>query len=446
MTTPRKLKNTDAPLAPPPACAAATPGTGPDREEERWLQPLFLGRQPIFDRALTVQGYELLFRASDTDRAEFADGDSATADTIVNALLEFGLEHVIGDRRAYINVTRAFLTGANVLPALGTRLVLEVSEHHMADQEIVAALARRVTEGYTIALDGFVFDERKLPFLEQAQVVKTNVREFARDELLREVSRLRAHAGGAKLVAANVETDEEFKYCRSLGFDLFQGYFLGRPGVISGRRLPADRIAILKLLVRLQDPDLQIQELEGIIEQDVALSYRVLTYVSSAYVGLGRVIESVRHAVRLIGIEQIRAWAAMFALCRLDDKPPELVRIALVRAKTCEFLGYALRRGNAEQLFTAGLFSTLDALLDRPLREILASLALEKGLAVSLLEKTGPVGEVLACVLAWERGDWDEATAVGLDKGAIGNAHYEATLWLERHSHLFTGAHPPRRQ
>lgn len=445
MIKPHKLKSSDAPLAPSPAGAAAAPGTAPDRQEERWLQPLFLGRQPIFDRALTVQGYELLFRAGDTDRAEFADGDRATADTIVNALLEFGLEHVVGDRRAYINVTRAFLTGANVLPALGARLVLEVSEHQVADHQIVAALARRAAEGYTIALDGFVYDERKLPFLEQAQIVKTNVREFTRNELLREVSRLRAHTSGAKLVAANVETDEEFKYCRSLGFDLFQGYFLGRPGVISGRRLPADRISILKLLVRLQDPDLQIQELEGIIEQDVALSYRVLTYVSSAYVGLGRVIESVRHAVRLIGIEKIRTWAAMFALCRLDDRPPELVRIALVRAKTCEFLGYALRQGKAEQLFTAGLFSTLDALLDRPLREILASLALEKGLADALLEKTGPVGEVLACALAWERGDWDEATKVGLDKSAIGNAHYEAILWLERHSHLFAGAHPPRR-
>ncbi|MCG3203248.1 MAG: Cyclic di-GMP phosphodiesterase CdgJ [Gammaproteobacteria bacterium] len=446
MFKPHKLKTTGAPTAPPPPCSADTPGTGVNREEERWLQPLFLGRQPIFDRALTVQGYELLFRASDTDRAEFADGDTATADTIANALLEFGLEHVVGDRRAFINVTRAFLTGANVLPSLGARLVLEVAEHQMADQEIIAAIARRAEEGYTIALDGFVFEERRLPFLAHAQVVKTNVREFTRNDLLREVSRLRAHANGARLVAVNVETDEEFKYCRSLGFDLFQGYFLGRPGVISGRRLPADRISIMKLLARLQDPDLQIQELETIIEQDVALSFRVLTYVSSAYVGLGRVIESVRHAVRLIGIERIRTWAAMFALCRLDDKPPELVRIALARAKTCEFLGYALRQGKPEQLFTAGLFSTLDALLDRPLREILASLALEKGLAGALLEKTGPIGEILACVLAWERADRDEATRVGLDKGAIGNAHYEAILWLERHSHLFAGIHPPRRQ
>lgn len=446
MFKPYKLKTTDAPPAPPPPCAAETPGTGTDREEERWLQPLFLGRQPIFDRALTVEGYELLFRASDTDRAEFADGDTATADTIANALLEFGLEHVVGDRRAFINVTRAFLTGANVLPSLGARVVLEVAEHKMADPEIMAALARRAKEGYTIALDGFVFEERRLPFLTHAQIVKTNVREFTRNDLLREVSRLRAHASGARLVAANVETDEEFKYCRSLGFDLFQGYFLGRPGVISGRRLPADRTPILKLLARLQDPDLQIQELERIIEQDVALSFRVLTYVSSAYVGLGRVIESVRHAVRLIGIDRIRTWAAMFALCRLDDKPPELVRIALARARTCEVLGYALREGKPEQLFTAGLFSTLDALLDRPLREILASLALEKGLADALLEKTGPIGEILACVLAWERGDRDEAVRVGLDKGAIGNAHYEAILWLERHSHLFAGIHPPRRQ
>jgi EAL and modified HD-GYP domain-containing signal transduction protein len=158
------------------------------------------------------------------------------------------------------------------------------------------------------------------------------------------------------------------------------------------------------------------------------------------------VIESIRHAVRLIGIEQIRTWAAMFALCRLDDKPPELVRIALVRAKTCEFLGYALRQGKTEQLFTVGLFSTLDALLDRPLREILATIALEKDLAAALLEKTGPVGEILACVLAWERGDWAEATKVGLDKSSIGNAHYEAIVWLERNSHLFSGIHQPRRR
>jgi EAL and modified HD-GYP domain-containing signal transduction protein len=446
MTKPHKLKNTDEPFEAGLHGSAAMSEAGSEAEADRWLQPLFLGRQPIFDRALTIHGYELLFRASDTDRAEFADGDRATADTIVNALLEFGLEHVVGDRRAFINVTRAYLTGASVLPALGSRLVLEVSEHTGADQELIAALQRLVSEGYTIALDGFVFDEGTLPVLGLAQMVKTNVRDFTRNELLHEVSRLRAHSNAARLVAANVETDEEFKYCRSIGFDLFQGYFLGKPGVITGRRLPADRISILRLLARLQDPDLQIQELEAIIEQDVSLSYRVLTYVSSAYVGLGRVIESIRHAVRLIGIEQIRTWAAMFALCRLDDKPPELVRIALVRAKTCEFLGYALRQGKAEQLFTVGLFSTLDALLDRPLREILATIALEKDLAAALLEKTGPVGEILACVLAWERGDWAEATKVGLDKSSIGNAHYEAIVWLERNSHLFSGIHQPRRR
>ncbi len=407
-----------------PCAAAPTPGVS--------ARQIFIGRQPIFDRDLQVYGYELLFRDGKANSAEVLDGDQATAQTLVNGIMDFGLEQVVGNRLAFVNLTRGFLLDRGRLPAMQTRLVLEVLEDISPDAEILAALQQLAARGYTIALDDFTYREELLPLVRSAQIIKLDLPQIGIEALPTHVERLRPY--GLRLLAEKVETHEQFELCKSLGIDYFQGFFLSRPVTLARKRLPANKLAVLQILAKLQEPNTGIGDLERLISTDVSLSYRILRFVNSVQFATGRQIDNIRRAIVMTGLSQIRTWVSLIMLSKLDDKPTELIRIALVRARLCELLSKRLALASPETCATAGLFSTLDALLDQPLAEILSSLPLNSEIASALLEGRGRIGEVLQCALACERGDWEAASRLGLAEQVLSSTCLEAIGWAEANS------------
>lgn len=399
--------------------------TEPAQDSHSALRAL-LARQPIFDRDLNVYAYELLFRSDEQNQAVFTDGDAATSQTIVNAFLELGLDQVVGDRLAFINLTRKFLTNPEILVSLKKRVVLEVLEDIDPDQEVVTALRRLFIAGFSIALDDFVFRDEMYPLVRLAHIIKVDVRQWSPAELAAQVAKLSRY--GSALLAEKVETHAEFDYCKELGFRYFQGYFLSRPNIVQGARPPTNKLAILELVSKIQDPDIELHELERIIKHDVSLSYRILNFINSASAGMTQRVDSIRDAILLTGLRRIRIWVSMLLLCKLDDKPSELLRTALVRARMCELLG-----GDApEQFFTVGLFSTLDALLDCELPQAVAALRLEGSLTDALLSHRGVTGEALASVLAWERGEVEQAIRLGYPMEILRQAYVDALLWADQ--------------
>lgn len=407
-----------------PGAAAPTPGV-PARQ-------IFIGRQPIFDRDLRVYGYELLFRDSQHNAAGVTDGDQATAQTLVSGIMDFGLEQLVGNRLAFVNLTRNFLLEQDRLPAMQQRLVLEVLEDIRPDPEILTALQQLAGRGYIIALDDFTWREELLPLVRWARILKLELPQIGIDALPRHVERLRPY--GLRLLAEKVETHEEFELCKSLGIDFFQGFFLSRPVTLARKRLPANRLAVLQILARVQDPNASMGDLEKLISADVSLSYRILRFVNSVQFATSRPIDNVRRAIVMTGLSQIRTWVSLIVLSKLDDKPAELIRVALVRSRFCELLGTRLALASPEACATAGLFSTLEALLDQPLEEILSSLPLNAEIAAALIEGGGRIGEVLRCVLACERGDWDAAARLGLEERVLSSTNLEAIAWAEANS------------
>ena len=226
---------------------------------------VFVGRQPIYDRRLNVIGYELLFRSHDADRAEFADGDRATSQVILNTFMEIGLERLVGNGLAFINLTRSFILEKHPIPLLNDRVVLEVLEDITVDEELVSALQLLSGRGYKIALDDVVNPRDLGPLLDIADIVKLDLADIERARLGEYADILRQH--NVKLLAEKVETPDVFSICRGHGFDYFQGYFLCRPNVVSGRRMPGIRLSILRLLARLHAPDIDFRELEEISKQ-----------------------------------------------------------------------------------------------------------------------------------------------------------------------------------
>ncbi len=391
------------------------------------MSDIFIGRQPIYDRRQKVYAYELLFRSEQRNVAEFVDGDRATSDVIVNTFMEIGLDNIVGDKLAFINLTRAFFVDENTISLPRDRVVLELLEDIEADADVVAGVTRLRKQGYAIALDDFIYRESLQALVELADIIKIDIMALSEEEIREHVAQLRRHP--LRLLAEKVETREEFELCRELGFDYFQGYFFAQPRIIRGRSLPNNRLATLKLLSRLQDPDITPGELEELIVQDVAFSFRILRYVNSAAVALPRKIDSIQQAVVILGLSALRAWTTLLAMSRIDDKPAELVVTAMIRARMAENLARARKEPDPDAYFTVGLFSALDALMDNTMEEILTQLPLADHIAEALLRHSGPHGKALKCVLAYERGDWENIHCDALDTDEIRQAYLSAVQW-----------------
>lgn len=408
----------------PKASSAPVPESGLPMDQ------IFIGRQPIFDADRNVVAYELLFRSGQRNTATVVDGDQATAQTLVNGIMDFGLDQVVGNKLAFVNLTRNFLLNQDRLPALQGRLVLEVLEDITPDPPIIDALKELVRRGYTVALDDFTYREELRPLIAIAQIIKLELPQIGLDALPSHVERLRKF--NCRLLAEKIETYEEFERCKALGIQYFQGYFLSRPETLSNKRLPANKLAVLQILAKVQDPDATLDELEKLVGADVALSYRILRFANSAQFAVSTKVDTVRRAIVMTGLQQIRTWVSLIVLARLDDKPPELLRIAIQRARLCELLARDLDRKPPESYATAGLFSTLEALLDRPIDEVLASLPLNDDLVAALRDQSGPIGEVLRMVLDGERGDWSACARLGIDTARISALYLSAIEWTEQ--------------
>lgn len=389
---------------------------------------VYVGRQPIFDRDLEVFAYELLYRSGvNGNAAGAASGEQASNQTIVNTFLEIGLDRLVGHRPAAINLTEDFFVETNKLPFSPGQVILEVLEDIPVTPRLVEGVERLSKAGFTIALDDYLYNPSHAPLLELADVVKIDLRRLNRDELADHVRVLRQYP--VELIAEKVETEEELGYCKSLGFDYFQGYFLSRPQVVEGESLPNNRLAVLNLLAVLHDETADAEDLADAINADVALSYKLLKLINSAAFNLPRKIESIHRGVLLIGRRQLASWASMLALNAMSDRPSELLRMAMTRAKMCELLAEKARLSPLESYVTVGLFSALDLLMQRPLDSLIRPLPLSDEVTSALLEHKGQLGEALACALAYEVGDFESCRFADLSTDDIVIANIEAVTW-----------------
>ncbi len=390
------------------------------------MNQIYVGRQAIYDRSLKVQAYELLYRGGAQATHTAFNGDRATLDVLFNTLIGIGLDKVAGSKPAYVNLTRAFILGEHPIPFPPERCVLEILEDIEVDDALIQGIERLKAQGFSIALDDYELKPDHERLLQIADVVKIDLLTVERPRLPHILAQLREY--DVKLLAEKVETQEDFNLCLELGFEYFQGYFLCKPKVLNAQRIPGNRLSILQLLNKLQSPEASLDELVALITQNVTLSYKIMRYVNSAYLALPRQLTSVREAVLMLGQQTIRNLTALMVMNDIYDKPDELVRLSMVRAKMCELL--APDRKVQSMFFTVGLFSTLDALLDAPMSSLLESLPLAVEVKSALLERAGTAGRALEAVIHYERGEW-EAAAGQLEPERLTQAYLESLDWAD---------------
>lgn len=405
------------------------PRTNKDNKATPATNNVYVGRQPIFDRKLNVYAYELLYRAQGQTTAAGAqfDGERATTTTIINTFMEIGLDRLVLNKLAAINLTEQFLLDESRIPFHPKQVILEILEDVEVTPRLVAAVSRLADAGYTIALDDYLYNPAHAPLLHLARIVKIDIRALSREAIQEHVKQLRQYQ--VKLLAEKIETPEEFIFCSNLGFEYFQGYFLSRPQIISAESLPTNRLTVMNLLAVLHNPDSENDDLADAINTDVTTSYKLLRMINSAAFNLPRKVESIQHGVMLLGRRKLASWASMLALSQLDDRPAEILRTAMTRAKMCELLAEATGIKPVESFFTVGMFSALDLLMQRPLPKLLEPLPLSDEITSALLYRKGRLGEALTCVMAYEVADWPNVQFARLSTQEILVANIEAVTW-----------------
>lgn len=391
-----------------------------------------LARQPIFDTELKVVGYELLCRDTSLDYKNPGDSDAASSQVLLNAFTELAIEDVVGKNLAFVNFTRTLLH--NPPPFSRQQLVVEVLEGQKIDPAMLHALKKLRERGFIIALDDFILTSETECLVAYADIIKLDVLVLNAEQLREHLDGIKPY--GIRVLAEKIETYSMFEFCKNLGFDLFQGYFLAKPQIISGRKISENKQSVMQLLSALHDPEAPVDKIERMIASDTMLSFKLLRLVNSAAFGLNREVESLRQAIMLLGFNKLRNWVNLLALSNLSGKPHELSVTALTRARLCELLANKIiGKGRGDSFFTVGLLSTLDAFLDLPLDYLLTHLSLSDPLNQAMLHYEGAEGKILKIVQANERGlwnliDWDYLEEHGVDADTLAELYLETLTWV----------------
>lgn len=398
----------------PTSCDVSPELTGDAGRRVHHFSPArFVARQPILDRSQRTFGYELLFRTTAESLFSTETSDTATKLLLDNVFL-LGLDTVSDGHPVFMNCTRNILTGGMAALLPSERVVLEVLETVDPDDGVVQACVDLKAAGYRLALDDFTLAQFPHPLLPLADFVKVDFRlntTGERGELARQLG-----SKGVHLVAEKVETQEDFEAALGMGYQYCQGFFFAKPKMMTARAVPAFKLNLLRIMREVCQPDFDASRLESAIKAETSVCFRLLNYLNTYAFSFRSEITSIRHALALLGESKVRQWLCLVVETAMgQDKPSELVVTCLIRARCCEQLAKSAGMPVFEtDLFLTGMLSAIDAILDRPLEEILNELNVSHCIRSALIESQGPLHPLIAAVLALEKGDWGKMSEMTL--------------------------------
>lgn len=403
--------------------------------EEPGYESIFFACQPILNQREEQVGYEMLYREAEClNQAVCGDWDEATLKVAACGLI-CAEEHNEYGRKAFVNFSPGAIIGKVPYAIPPENLVVEIQDHPGPARELVDALRSLVADGYEICIDHLDGEYRNPYFPELATWAKYDVLGKSREQVGRDITRIRR--GKPRVIALRVETRDSFLNLKTLGVEYFQGYYFKEPQVISGRKLTSHEASRLRIFREIERDEPDIEDLSRAISADVALSYRLLRYLNSAIFGLRGKIDSIKQALLLLGLLHIRHWLRVVLLTDLlpKGKSRELSVMSVKRGKFFELLA---RRNpglgcQPDRMFLLGLFSMLEGMLDRPMRDIAKELPIDAEQQAALCGEPGLCKSWLDLVTSFEGADWPELNRMiaemGLKTADVAKAYFEAGLW-----------------
>jgi c-di-GMP-related signal transduction protein len=325
-----------------------------------------------------------------------------------NTFFSFGLNEILAGKPGLVNFTRDLIVQKTPLLFPKEHIIIEVLEDIGPEPEVIQSLKEFRKQGFKIALDDFVYDPKFDSMISLSSMIKFDIMATPLDTLEPIIAAIKANHN-TTLLAEKVETHREFEQAKEMGFNLFQGYFFSKPEILSKKDISSSQITKMKLISEAGQEEMNMAKIEDLIKKDLSVSFKLLKFINSAYFNRPTAIDTIKDAMLFLGIDELKKFIHVVVVSDLaDSKPNELIRLSMIRARMCEQCGKMLKtRFTTEELFTIGLFSSMDAILDRSMADILVNLSFSDKIKDALLGQDKQYKQLHALVTSFEKGQWD---------------------------------------
>lgn len=394
----------------------------------------FIGRQPILDAKQQIIAYDLLFRHSATATVPVEDDLRTSARALMNPAPDMGSQWLLGDKLVFINVSEELLQSEFLLMLDPQHTVLEIPVTSTPTEDTLQRLEDLHAQGFLIALDNFVPTVESIKYLPYAQFVKIDIQGLGLDNAGKVAAKLKTLA--PKLIAAHVETPDQYKACKQFGFDYFEGYYFTRCSAAGTKIINPSYASVLDLLNKV-NKNADVKIIEDGFKRDPALSFKLLRYINSVGFGLSCEIQSIRHALIILGTQQLYRWLTLLMVTAGENTTaPALMKTAIIRGRLTEMLGAGFfDQKNRDNLFIVGVFSLLDAMLEMPMDKVLEKVQLPEAITDALSRREGVYGPFLQLAEACESGNGlmieQLAASLQYDPVKVNDSHISALAWAE---------------
>lgn len=393
----------------------------------------YAARQPILDRNKELYAYELLFRDGLENVFPDIDGDEATSRMVEGSQFTFGLDDFLGDKPGFINFTLDTLQKKypSMLPK--EQIVVEILETIQPGKKLLAECQQLKEKGYMLALDDYIHQGVWRHFYPFIDIIKIDFRSTSTDTI-NEIKLALTDFPHIKLLAEKVETNEEFQLALDMGFSYFQGYFFSKPEMMQSKALSPAQMTLAELLYETSKADMDLNKLTQVFQRDVHLSYKLLRYSNSAIFKRRAEIETIKQALVVLGQVELKKFLSLLFTAQISsDKPAELMRMSMTRARFAEGLAQIHGKVDTAKAFLTGMMSLMDAILDEPIESVMSKLPLAKEIKDALVEKKGLLADYIKLIHFYETAHWQEAnqaiTALQLPNEKVPDAYHTAVQW-----------------
>lgn len=404
---------------------------------------VFIGRQPIFNLHEQVVAYELLYRNKNVNSFPDVDSDAATVDVLVNSFLSIGIEEVTKGKPCFVNFTENLLMSSIDEFLDPSQVVIEILEDVPLTPNLVKRVIELKSHGFKIALDDFIL-KGNVPIYDtlfpHIDLIKVDFLISSLVERMEIENMVKENFPHIKLLAEKVETQEQYRVAKHSGYEFFQGYFFEQPQIIKAMDIPANAIQYFHIISLLKEEEPNVHLLAENIERDISLTYKLLQMINNSSKRSKSKIRSIKQAILLLGLANLRKWIYLLALREFDGRADtdlfqELMRTSLFRAKVCEKLAKRNYKQNFSEYFLVGMFSLIDAILQRPMNVILQQLPFSEAITETILGGQTEMTPYLEFSIALGKLDWQQleelAPQINIEMASIDLLYNEALEWAE---------------
>jgi len=401
----------------------------------------YAARQPILDANKKLYAYELLFRDSIDNVFPDIDGDEATSKMIEASKFNMEISDFTGSKPAFINFTLETLIQGYPEMLTNEEVVVEILETIKPGKKLLTLCKDLHSKGYIIALDDYEHQSVWLHFYPFIKIIKIDIQQSTPEEVNQVIEAVKDYPH-IELLAEKVETYQEYDQALQLGFKYFQGFFFAKPEMVKTKSLSPSQIAMAELLYETSKSELDLSSITSVFERDVSLSYKLLRYANSAMFRRHSEVSTIKQALVILGLTELKRFIGlMFAITANPDKPSELIKVAMTRAKFCELVAKDMRSQFDDSIaFLTGLLSMIDAILDEKLEVVLGKLPLTHDIKDPLLTRKGTMAAVIKLVEFIEHAQWGKTHIIieklQLDKEQVVKHYNEALAWADEQSQL----------